>query len=131
AGDLAVGTATVHGPAAAGGAMVTLSSGNSAVSSIPSSVTIGPGATSANFIIFTNGAITATATGPITATYNGSATATLTVVPQLKVSSVAFSPATVVGGSPSTGTVTLTSAAPARGGVVSLPSGQPPGAAVP
>src|SRR5262249_13100677 len=123
-GNLTIGTVLLNGPVpSAGGAVVTLTSGNSAAS-VPSSVTIGKGGVSANVAISTSSSVTTTVTGPITASYNGSsASATLTVVPPLQVSTLTLNLATVVGGSPSTGTVALTAAAPAGGVVVSLSSG--------
>ena len=61
----------------------------------------------------------------ITATYNGVArTATLTVNPAgpAALAGVAMNPATMIFGSVSTGTVTLTAPAPAGGAVIALSS---------
>ena len=78
-GGTATGTIRLTGPAPAGGAVVQLRSSSSRAS-VPSSVTVPAGATSANFIIRTRSARTV-ATVTITATYNGvSRSAQLTVV---------------------------------------------------
>jgi hypothetical protein len=74
-------TITLNGPAPAGGAVVTLTSGDSSVATPPASVTVAAGATSATFKIATRRVRTDMAV-PITATYGGVAkTATLTVTP--------------------------------------------------
>jgi hypothetical protein len=53
-GSPAVGTATLSGAAPAGGAIVTLGSGNGAIAIVPPSVTVKAGATSASFTVSTN-----------------------------------------------------------------------------
>jgi hypothetical protein len=70
---------TLNGPAPAGGAVVALSSNNSAAA-VPANVTVLAGATTATFQV-TTVARTAQATPTITATYNGTASAQLTVNP--------------------------------------------------
>ena len=75
------GTVTLTAAAGTGGAIVTLSSSNTTVAGVPPSVTVAPGATSANFGITTTGVTAAT---PVTvggAFGGASATATLTVNP--------------------------------------------------
>jgi len=64
------GTVTLNGPAPAGGAQVALSS-NSGAASVPSSVTIPAGATSANFSVST-AVVLSTTNATITASYKGS-----------------------------------------------------------
>ncbi len=77
-GSSATGTVRLSGPAPAGGVVVQLRS-NSSRASVPSSVTVPAGATSANFTIRTKSAFSVT-TVTITATYNGvSRSAQLTV----------------------------------------------------
>ncbi|HVI71269.1 MAG TPA: hypothetical protein VM656_07270, partial [Pyrinomonadaceae bacterium] len=67
--------------APSGGAVVTLSSANTAVASVPASVTLAAGASSATFSVNTS-AVTANTSVTITATYSGvSRTTTLTVTP--------------------------------------------------
>src|SRR6202040_180270 len=63
------GTVTLTGPAPAGGAQVFLSSSNGAAS-VPSSVIVPAGATSANFRVNTSGVLVSTSAN-ISATYNG------------------------------------------------------------
>lgn len=113
------GALTVATAAPSGGTTVALSSSNPSVASVPASVTVPAGATSATFAV-TTGAVSATTSVTITAAFaSGARTATLTVTPLL-VSSLAVSPASVVGGAASQGTVTLSTAAPAPGVAVGL-----------
>jgi len=122
-GASSTGTVTLSGAAPSGGAVVSLSSSASAAA-VPASVTVAAGATSATFTVTTS-AVTAATPVTITASYGGTTKTTLlTVNPATAValSSVALNPATVNGGSPSTGTVTLSGAAPSGGAVVSLSS---------
>jgi hypothetical protein len=74
----------------------------------------------------------ATSTGvTITATYNRSSqSASLTITPA-SLSSLTLNPTSVVGGTPSTGSVTFNGAAPAGGAVVSLASSNTGAATVP
>jgi hypothetical protein len=81
------GQSTTHnavvldGPAPAGGAIVMLTSGNSAVAAVPATVTVASGATYATFAITTT-AVTADTVVPVTATFGGaSVMANLTVTP--------------------------------------------------
>jgi Domain of unknown function (DUF4082)/Bacterial Ig domain len=129
------GTVTLNGPAPSGGAVVSLSSNNSAVASVPSSgsVTVPAGATTATFPVTTSAVATSTLV-TITASYGSGApqTTSLTVIPPV-VSSMALNPPSVIGGplGPSTGTVTLNGPAPSGGAVVSLSSSNPSVANVP
>ena len=119
------GTVTLTAAAPAGGAVVTLASSNAAAAGVPASVTVAAGASSASFNVTTT-TVTANTGVALTGTYSGvSRTATLTVTPvppPASLNTVALSPSSVTGGASSTGTVTLTSAAPAGGAVVSLSS---------
>jgi hypothetical protein len=126
-GTPSTGTVTLNGPAPAGGAVVALSSNNGAAT-VPASVIVGAGATTANFTVTTSpvGAVTSPT---ITGTCNGTQTATLTVNPPA-LASVSLNPTSVIGGNISTGTVTLTSPA-AAGTSVTLSSNNPAVAAVP
>jgi hypothetical protein len=125
-GSTSAGTVTLTGPAPAGGLIVSLSSGNATAASVPSSVTVPAGATSATFTV--RSLSTASTSGAvITASAGGvSRTATLTVndsTPTLN--NLSIVPNSVTGGSSTTGTVTLTAPATAGGIVVSLSSDQP------
>ncbi len=80
-GNSSTGTVTLSGLAPAGGANVTLSSSNTSVAQVPSSVTVASGATSATFNVTTSTVATTTGVN-ITANYGGtSPSATLTVNP--------------------------------------------------
>jgi len=118
------GTVALSGPALSGGAQVALFSSNSAVASVPSSVTVPAGATSATFTVSTS-AVTASTTVTISASYSGATrSASLTVTPVAPILlSLSLNPTSVVGGlESSTGTVTLSGRAPAGGAQVALAS---------
>jgi len=123
-GSSSTGTVTLSGAAPAGGALVTLTS-NNAAAQVGASVTVTAGAKTATFPVTTSTVATTTSSS-ISATYNSSTkSAALTVNPvtvAVTMTSVSLTPATVVGGSSSTGTVTLSAAAPAGGVLVTLAS---------
>ncbi|HEY7388336.1 MAG TPA: SBBP repeat-containing protein, partial [Bryobacteraceae bacterium] len=124
-----IGTVTLSSAAPAGGALVALTSANTNAASVPASVTVTAGATSATFALTTKAVKTVTSVN-ITATSNGAARiVTLTVNPPL--ASATVNPASVTGGTGSTGTVRLSSAAPAAGAVVTLASSNTNVATVP
>src|SRR5205807_1420725 len=80
-GDSSTGTVTLSGPAPSGGAQVALSSSDTSVATVPSSVTVADGATSATFTVRTS-AVSASTTVTISATFAGvTKTASLTVNP--------------------------------------------------
>ena len=80
-GNSSNGTATLTAAGPSGGAVVSLSSSNTAVATVPASVTIAAGSTSATVTVTTS-SVTANTPVTITATYNGvSRTTTLTVTP--------------------------------------------------
>jgi hypothetical protein len=136
-GSAAQGTATLTSAAPAGGAVVALSSSNTTVATVPASVTVAAGATSATFSVTTKAVSVSTAV-TITGAFGGATkTATLTVTPSTApppaaaLSAIALSPTSVVGGNAAQGTATLTSAAPAGGAVVTLSSSNTAVAPVP
>jgi trimeric autotransporter adhesin len=108
------------------GTDVTLRSSNTAVATVPATVTIPAGTFTANFSIATS-AVAASASAIITATC-----CNLTVSAPIEVTSgaalpappllLAVSPASVIGGNTTTGSVTLNAAAPAGGTLVKLSS---------
>jgi hypothetical protein len=116
-GSSSSGTVTLTGPAPAGGALVTLSD-NSTSAQTPASVTVTAGATTATFAV-TTASVNAATIVAVSATYNGTRNANLTINPP-SAGSLTLSPTAVVGGSSSTGTVTLNGPAPAGGVVVTL-----------
>jgi hypothetical protein len=134
-GNSSAGTVTLSGPAPAGGAIVALSSSNTAVASVPSNLTVPAGATTATFTVSTS-AVAASTTVTIFAAYSGATrSASLTVTPASAppptLSSVTLNPTSVTGGNSSTGTVTLSGAAPAGGVQVALSSNNTTAARVP
>ena len=127
-GNSSTGTVTLNGVAPTGGATVTLSTNNSAAVTIPASVIVPQGLGTATFPIVTN-PVTAQTPVSISASLNSTTqSATLTVNPLL--ASLTLNPAILVGGSSSTGTVTLNAVAPSGGITVNLSSNngnaQPP-----
>ncbi|MDR3691796.1 MAG: PQQ-binding-like beta-propeller repeat protein [Fimbriimonas sp.] len=126
-GTAASGTITLSTPAPVGGAVVTLTSSNSAAS-VPPTIAIAAGSTSGAFAIATTSVSQQTPV-TISGSLNGqSVTASLTVNPLIVVSAVSVSPTTVVGGSskdavPVAGTVTLSGPALPGGTLVTLASG--------
>jgi len=129
-GQGSTGTVTLTGSAPAGGASVSLSS-SSASATVPSSVLVAAGSTSATFAITTASVTTAT-TATLSAAYAGTTkTAPLAISPAVSLLSLSASPASVTGGTGATGTVTLSAAAPVGGVSVTLSSGTPAAASVP
>lgn len=114
-GNTSTGTVTLSSPAGSGGASVGLSSSNTGAATVPASVTVPQGQTSATFLA-TGVADWTTRTTTITATLNGTRTANLSVVaPTISGTGLSLSPSSVHGGDPVTGTVTLTGTAPPGG----------------
>ncbi len=122
-----LGTVTLNQPATTG-VIVTLRSSNPTVAPVPPNVTIQPGATSATFVIQPQPvSINPNVVNPnppsvqISAQIGNSAPmiAQLTVLPPT-LAALTLNPASVGGGSGSTGTVTISSPAPAGGLVVTL-----------
>jgi hypothetical protein len=72
-GSNSQGTVTLTGPAPGSGAIVSLGSGNTADATVPSTVTVATGATSAPFTINTS-VVTAAVSESISATYGGAST---------------------------------------------------------
>ena len=132
-GNPSTGTVTLPSPAPAGGSVVSLTSNLPNAASVPPSVTVAAGSTSATFTIttFPSG----TTTVQLSATLgNTTLFASLGVnppPPSPALSGLAVSPASVAGGSSSTGTATLSAAAPSGGLVVSLSSSNTAAATVP
>ena len=107
AGGTSIGTVTLTATASSDVSVpLTVTSGNSAVASVPASVTIAAGTTAANFSLVTAN-VSAKTTVVVSAVLNGTTkTASLTVNANTP-SSLKFSPTTVTAGASSTGTVTL------------------------
>ena len=132
-GSSSTGTVTVSSTVSACCVGVTLSSSDPSVASVPDSAFVPVGSSSVQFPITTTAPAVSTSV-TITATRGGiSRTAVLTVNPAgaVTLSTVSLNPTTVTGGNPSTGTVTLTAAAPAGGVAVTLTSSNTGVATVP
>lgn len=128
-------TVTLNGPAPASGAFVSLVSNNTAIATVPSSLTVPAGATGASFTVTTK-AVTTQAVVSISATCNGvTKGAALTVTPSstssATLSSLTLNPTSVAGGKTSQATVRLSAAAPSGGAVVALNSSNTAAATVP
>ncbi len=111
---------------------VRVTSSNPAVASVPDFATVNASTTLGRFDI-TTGPVQAPTDVTISVTGRGvTRSATLTVSPSLPaLTGLSVNPSSVTGGSPSTGTVTLDSAAPSGGVAVSLGSNLPGSASVP
>jgi hypothetical protein len=120
--------------APSGGAVVTLVSSNSAVASMPASVTVPAGSDRTSFTV-TTAPVSSSTTVTLNANYNGTWAATSLIVSPASspatLASLAVNPSSVVGGNGSTGTATLSAAAPTGGALVSLSSSNTAVATVP
>jgi hypothetical protein len=113
-------TASLTGPAPAGGILVKLLSSN-AKAVVPANVLVNAGSASATFIVKTS-AVTAPAVSSIKATYSGiTKAATLSIKP-VQPAAITLSPAALKGGAQSVATITLNGPAPATGANISLTS---------
>ncbi len=130
-GTASTGTVNLMTAAPVGGITVTLASSNPAIATVPANVTVSAGAMSANFMVSTSPVTGYTSVTISTSFDDAARSAGLTVDPAVTLSSVSLNPGSVTAGSTSTGTVTLSAAAPAGGAVVSLYSGNPFSATVP
>ena len=118
-GNTSTGTVTLTNPAPTGGVTVALSSSFTAAATVPATVIVPANSTTATFDVHT-----VTVTRTISVVITGSAlsairTGSLTVVPIVP-AAVKFIPASVTGGFPAEGTVTLTQPAPPGGKLVTL-----------
>lgn len=129
-------TVALTAPAPAAGAVVSLTSSNTAAVTVPATLTVSAGATSAATPSVATSAVSSNTTSVISATYNGvtrSATMTVTAAPaeppppapSATLATVSISPASVQGGSSASTTVTLTAPAPSGGAVVAFSSSNP------
>jgi hypothetical protein len=136
-GTSAVGTATLQNPAPSGGAVVELFCHDTHLATVPPSVTIPPGARSANFNVTAIAGTEATGAVGIAGRYQGITHGTLVMVfadePVMSIYTFNVSSTTLAGGTPVQGTVALIPgwSAPPGGLVVTLASSNPDLAAVP
>lgn len=122
------GTVTLTTTAPSGGAVVSLQSTNSAVASVPNSVTVPAGQSSAQFTITTY-AQTTNQSAEILASLGSSIFRTINTT-ALSLSSVSLNPNTITGGFTFQGTVQLSGVAGQNGVTLALSSNQP-GVSVP
>jgi probable HAF family extracellular repeat protein len=123
-GTSSTGWVTLDGPAPAGGVAVALASSDTAIATVPASVSVPQGVAVIDFAVST----TAGASGAVTisGSFGGTArSAVLGVSSGPTLASLSVSPASVRGGRSSTGTVVLTETAPAGGAAIALSSSSP------
>ena len=135
-GNPATGEVTLNGAAPSGGAVISLSSSNTSVATVPTSVTVPAGNSVAAFQV-TTVAVANSTTLNISASQSGVSqhqTASLTVTPSAtgpSLTSLSLNPSTVTGGASLVGNVTLSAPAPQGGAIVSLTSSEVALATVP
>lgn len=120
-GTPSTGTVTLGSAAPSGGVSISLGSNLPGSASVPATVTVPAGATSATFEITTFPVDNTTV--QLSATLGGVtqfAALSITRSTSATLSALTLSPTTIVGGNSSTGTVTLSAAAPSGGTLVSL-----------
>lgn len=121
-GQGATGTVKLNGIAPSGGTVVTLSKDAALTAvTLPASVTVSGGATTATFAITTS-AVAAAQSAGIKATLGTSSAGASFAVQPTAAHTLTLNPTSVVGGSAVAGLVTLPSPAPAGGTVVTLSS---------
>ena len=122
AGATTQGTVSLNAPQA-GSVNIALSSSNPAVATVPGTVTIQGGSSSATFTV----TAVAPGTATIVATMSGSSvqSAALTVTARAALAGISLTASSVVEGDAVTATATLTAAAPAGGALVALSSSGP------
>jgi trimeric autotransporter adhesin len=125
-GSGATGTVTLTGPAPAGGATVTLVSGNAAIQ-VPGTVTVPAGQTSAIFSVATS-AVSTVVASTIQALFGSCPGVSVNLSVQAPVlSGFTIAPGQIRVGLSATGTLSLTGPAPAGGVTVNLGIGTPLG----
>ncbi|HRS17695.1 MAG TPA: carboxypeptidase regulatory-like domain-containing protein, partial [Thermoanaerobaculaceae bacterium] len=129
-GETGSGTATLSEPAPPGGSVVHLSSSNTALVSVPATVTVSEGQTTTAFA-FTTFVTTMPTTVIVSAVTSGLARSASVLVDSHSVASIALTPASVLGGTAGSGIVTLNAPAPPGGLSVALASSNPAIAMVP
>ena len=124
-GASATAKITLKDWAPAGGATITLESGNTSIVTVPAQVTIPAGGTVTTFPVSTL-PVTVPTTVAVRATYEGVTLSTYwRVTPGVVPSNLILNPSDPTGGQNSTGTVELNGPAPAGGTLVTLASSDP------
>lgn len=125
------GTVTLSGPAQAPGVEITLFSSNTAVATVPATVTVPAGSSSATFPITAASPTTGTSTMIVASLHGRTSRATLIVYRALALGTLSILPGAVEGGSGSAGTVRINERALSGGIVVALTSSDAALATVP
>jgi len=119
-GASSTGTVTLSGPAPTGGMPITLSS-NLNVATVPPSVTVAAGQTTATFPIGSS-AVEAVTTVTIFCKSGGVTQQAQLLVNPLLVTSLTVSPSSLIAGDTATGTITLSAPAPKGGKLIKMTS---------
>lgn len=122
-GNSAIGTVTLEGPAPTGGMQVALNS-SKPDATVPASVTVAEGQSSATFTVNTT-IVSANVKASITATAGGVSKDTGLKITPIRISSLTLTPSKLTGGLSSVGQVTLNAAAGPGGVVITLTDGCP------
>jgi len=120
-GTITTGTVTLGGAAGPNGANVSLTSSNTSAVTVPSIVTVAAGAMTGTFTATTAG-VSSNVSVTIHGTLNGITQSAILTVEAATLTTIAVSPTSVIGGNPSTATVTLNGPAGPSGDSVSLTS---------
>jgi hypothetical protein len=128
-GTTFVGTVTLDSPAPVGGRVVALSD-NSPATTLPSTVTVPEGASTANFNITSQG-VSADSSVLLTASMNGVIDTAGFTLQRSIINNMTISPNRVTGGFTTSGTVMMNGPAPAGGANVALSSSNPAAVTVP
>ena len=118
-GSPAVGTVTLDSPAAVAAGLVVSLAGSSTSGTVPATVTIPAGATTATFPI-TTVVVAAPVVDTLTATLNGISKTTALTIQPIQATNLTINPAAVIAGVATVGTVTVNAPAPPGGLVVTL-----------
>lgn len=130
-GDVSTGTVTLSGPAQAPGVEIALSSSNTAAATVPTTVTVPAGASSAMFSIMAVSPTTPRSTTIMASLHGRTSRATLFVSRALSLGTPSVLLSAVEGGSGTTATVRISDRALSGGAVVALTSSDTALATVP
>ena len=130
-GSSTTGTVTLTEPAPTGGMVVTLTNQYPAYVSVPATVTIPAGSTSATFTVSTPQMYGIAFNNLVTATNGSNSYSVNLTVATYAFQSVTLSSPTIQAGSTGTGTLTIASPAPAGGWTVNLTCGNPTFVSIP
>lgn len=129
-GQTSTGTVELNDPAPMGGALVTLSTSDTMLVTLPPNVTVPGGAASATFTISTS-AVTSMMSVAIVASAMGVGRSELLTIVPTTLQSISLTPSSIGAGNTSTGQVTMSYPAPSGGALVSLSSSETAVATVP